>query len=1794
MRGTGKITASLNIILYCYLLVFHSFLFSFPAQADEKTLAADVSSAGTLLSQNDRMDAVINSLVNSTSGKATSEVQQWLQQYGTARVNVGVDRQFSLASADFDLLLPLYDKDQHLIFTQSGIRRADDRNVINLGVGYRHFSDSWMWGVNTFYDQQISDNTHQRLGVGGELGWDYLKLSANGYARLSGWKDSTAHEDYEERVANGYDLRAEGYLPAYPQLGMQLMWEQYYGKDVALMGSDKDQRQRNPYAVTAGLNYTPVPLVTLGVNHKAGKGDQHESQVEMNINWMAGVPFADQLDADNVQARRTLRGSRLELVSRNNNIVLEYRKKELISLSLPQHIEGVESQTLPVAVKIATKYPLSHIVWQDSELMSHGGKISENNGAWSIVLPEYQPEGAEKNMYVMSATAYDSKGNASDKAWISVEVKGYNPVTATTQTTVSSDNLIADGVSSTPVTLTVISGTGKPIGGVADQLSAQLIHPVSAKKMSVKRLSAAPSTSEKITPFVEQSPGVYVSTYTSGTTPGTVIIQSRYNSTLLSKATITLLAANTQYHFVQLDATQPAALANGQDAITLTAQVINTRTNQPAVGVPVTWQVDNPDAVLSAEQSVSDAQGHATVMLTSKAVLGATVTAGLENGETVKSTALQFTTDLQTAKVAEVDADKLRAKANGQETITLSAHVVDASEHPLANQPVKWAIASSTNAVHLSDSQSTTDDNGVATISLTAAQAGDAVISAATGSSAAVSSKTLTFTADPDSAVMGAISASKTSGLANGQDGITLSVKVVDANKNPVQGAKVAWQTASATAHLSAATAMTDDKGEASVSLTSSTVEALEVSAKLGEQTQTSATLSFTSDSATATAKSVQADKTQATANDNDRVTLTAKVVDASDHPVAAAPLKWTVVQGQATLSDAQTTANAQGESVITVTSEHPGTVVVSASSTAGAAVNSAEMTFIADTATAKVTAVTVDKTQALANGADTVTYSATVKDAEGNPLNDQLVNWAATPATAKLSGAMSRTDATGVAIVTMTSKTTGDVNVSAKAGGGTAWNAPVVTLIGDVSTAQLGGLKTSKSTAVANGVDKVIISGQVTDRTGNPLNNIPVAWSVTPSIGLLSQSTGTSDAQGQVSVELSANQLGSYLVKGVVNGDEETSQPVTFNADVATAAVRVLTADKTADITAGRDTVTLAAVVKDDNGLPIEGMRVAWSGDNANGEFSTENSMTDSNGIATATYGSTLAMPTQITARAMNKNPKTLALDIVPDLQSATPGAIDVDKNTATANGSDPITLSTVVKDQYGNVVKQALVSWHAVITSMDYSLSADNQPTDANGQSSVTITSTDRGPLRAVATFNSTQKTSPIMVYISDTATEKVASLVASQTTGLVAGVDTVSLQALVTDENDNPVRNAVVYWRTDNDSVVFQLGESSVTDFNGIAETSFMATTAKPTVVGVGINNSKQTLTVDYIADPRSATLKTLKADKTKAVADGQEKVTWVTNVKDGNGNNLSGVTVNWSSDSASLALSGTSSVTDAMGNASILGSTTQAGDAVVTATLPGTGGVMHAAKVSFIGDSKTATVVTLTSDKTTVAANGADAVKYTATVKDSHGNLVPNTEVLWTTSLNKLTATSTLTSNDGVAYVSLSGHDIGLAAVTAQASAGGSTLKVDNVLFINNINDSWVINSATSEYKSPPIVGFPSQGFVTVSPTVGPTSLDWAPSGYANVSTPIALVATDGKQYSVNVKGYRQSYCTRRPLNAAVTCEVTDAPIYAVFTFDKADNPTLPAGHYIGIINFRGEDWHSSYTFDYKLTVDLTVQ
>ncbi|HBR1537000.1 TPA: inverse autotransporter beta domain-containing protein [Klebsiella pneumoniae] len=62
-----------------------------------------------------------------------------------------------------------------------------------------------------------------------------MRLSANSYARLSGWRDDKRLTDYQSRPANGWDIRTEAWLPAYPQLGGKLNFEQYYGNEVALV-----------------------------------------------------------------------------------------------------------------------------------------------------------------------------------------------------------------------------------------------------------------------------------------------------------------------------------------------------------------------------------------------------------------------------------------------------------------------------------------------------------------------------------------------------------------------------------------------------------------------------------------------------------------------------------------------------------------------------------------------------------------------------------------------------------------------------------------------------------------------------------------------------------------------------------------------------------------------------------------------------------------------------------------------------------------------------------------------------------------------------------------------------------------------------------------------------------------------------------------------------------------------------------------------------------------------------------------------------------------------------------------------------------------------------------------------------------------------------------------------------------------------------------------------------------------------------------------------------------------------
>ncbi|MBG6247682.1 inverse autotransporter beta domain-containing protein [Candidatus Symbiopectobacterium endolongispinus] len=208
-----------------------------------KKIAGLASQTGSQLSNNKSSDAASSLARGMVTNEANVHIQQWLSQFGTARVRLNADENLNLKNSQVDLLVPLYDQQDKLFFTQGSLHRTDDRTQSNVGLGLRWFNDDWMLGGNTFLDYDLLRD-HARMGVGIEYWRDFMKLGANSYHRLTGWKDSPDFADFQERPASDWDIRAQGWLPGLPQWGGALTFEQYYGNDVALFG--KNNRQRDP------------------------------------------------------------------------------------------------------------------------------------------------------------------------------------------------------------------------------------------------------------------------------------------------------------------------------------------------------------------------------------------------------------------------------------------------------------------------------------------------------------------------------------------------------------------------------------------------------------------------------------------------------------------------------------------------------------------------------------------------------------------------------------------------------------------------------------------------------------------------------------------------------------------------------------------------------------------------------------------------------------------------------------------------------------------------------------------------------------------------------------------------------------------------------------------------------------------------------------------------------------------------------------------------------------------------------------------------------------------------------------------------------------------------------------------------------------------------------------------------------------------------------------------------------------------------------------------------------------
>ena len=1587
---------------------------------DPQMQVAEVAQqSGTLLARDMDSEQAASMARGWVASSASAQATDWLSRWGTARVSLGVDEDFSLKSSSFEFLHPWYETPDNLVFSQHTLHRTDDRTQTNHGIGWRYFTPSWMSGVNMFIDHDLT-RYHTRTGMGVEYWRNYLKLSGNGYLRLSNWRSAPELDnDYEARPANGWDLRAEGWLPAWPQLGGKLVYEQYYGDEVALFG--KDERQNDPHAITAGLSYTPVPLISFSAEQRQGKQGENDTRIGMELTLQPGHSLQKQLDPAEVAARRSLVGSRYDLVDRNNNIVLEYRKKELVRLTLTDPLKGKPGEVKSLVSSLQTKYALKGYDIEAASLQSAGGKVAVSGKDIQVTIPPYRftamPE--TDNTYPIAVTAEDSKGNFSRREESMVVVE--KPTLSLADSTLSVDLqiLLADGKSTSTLTYTARDSSGKPIPGMT--LKTQ------AKGLQDFALSE----------WKDNGNGTYTQIVTAGKTSGALSLMPQFNGDDIAKtpALIAIVANTASRADSTIETDQDNYVAGKPIVVKVTLRDDNGNgvTGRKEL-LKQTVKVDNTkaDAVSAwTEESEGIYKASYTAHL-----IGDKLTAQLTmpGWQTKHSDAFSIAGDKDTAKIAAMQITANNAVARRDHN-TVAVTVRDVHQNLLQGQNVTFTVVNG--AAVFADPNGgivTTDKDGIASVNLASDQAVNSLIKAETnGSSQSVE---VSFITGDISQLTSTIKTDDVSYTAGGK--IKVSVTLMDEQKNLVKG-MASLLAGSGVVEVSG----TDKNETGNWSEESDGVYTTTRTAKIAgdrhyatlklstwSSAQQSDAYAIRESGAVLAYSSIVTDKTTYTAGGAIKVTVTLK--DSYENLVGGQ--RYAINQAiQLPNTKAESIAwneDQKGIYTATYTALLPGTGLKAQLQMSGwaSALTSNDYSISGDAASAQIVAmqVTTGNPDVLANGSDRHTVNVRVEDQFGNVLPEQTVTFTVTKGAAVFANAGQsadiRTDAHGMAEVDLSSTVADASTVEAKVNQSS--DSKTVNFVADVSTAQVAELVVIKDGSEADGSTANTLRVKVTDANGNALAGQTV--SVTAGNGATVAPTVITEPDGTVEISVTSQTAGTSVVTASVNNSSQ-SRNVTFVADVRTAKIADLVVTRDNSVADGAMANTLRVRVTDAFGNTLAGQTVSVMADN--GATTAPTVITEPDGTVEISVTSQTAGVSAVTA-TINSSTQSQNVTFIADVRTAQIADLVVIKDGSEADGSTENTLRARVTDAFGNMLAGQTVS-----------VLADNGATvtpvvttQPDGTVEISVTSQTAGVSAVTATINSSTQSQNV-TFIADVRTAKIADLVVIKDGSEADGSTANTLRARVTDAFGNALGGQTVSVMADNGATVTPV---VTTQPDGTVEISVTSQTAGVSAVTATINSSTQSQNVTFIADVRTAKIADLVVIKDGSEADGSTANTLRARVTDAFGNALAGQTVSVMADNGAAVASTVTTKPDGTVEISVTSQT--AGISVVTASINNS---IQSQNVTFVADVRTAKIADLVVSQDNAVADGSTANTLRARVTDAFGNTLAGQTVSVLADNGATVAPVVTTQPDGTVEISVTSQTAGTSAVTATINSSSQS-------------------------------------------------------------------------------------------------------------------------------------------------------
>lgn len=1047
---------------------------------------------------------------------------------------------------------------------------------------------------------------------------------------------------------------------------------------MALFG--KDERQNDPHAITAGLSYTPVPLISFSAEQRQGKQGENDTRIGMELTLQPGHSLQKQLDPAEVAARRSLVGSRYDLVDRNNNIVLEYRKKELVRLTLTDPLKGKPGEVKSLVSSLQTKYALKGYDIEAASLQSAGGKVAVSGKDIQVTIPPYRftamPE--TDNTYPIAVTAEDSKGNFSRREESMVVVE--KPTLSLADSTLSVDLqiLLADGKSTSMLTYTARDSSGKPIPGMT--LKTQ------AKGLQDFALSE----------WKDNGNGTYTQIVTAGKTSGALSLMPQFNGDDIAKTpALIAIVANT---------------ASRADS-TIETDQDNYVAGKPIV-VKVTLKDDNGNGVTGRKEllkqavKVDNTKADAVSAWTEESegiykasytahLIGDKLTAQLTmpGWQTKHSDAFSIAGDKDTAKIAAIQITANNAVARRDHN-TVAVTVRDVHQNLLQGQNVTFTVVNG--AAVFADPNGgivTTDKDGIASVNLASDQAVNSLIKAEiNGSSQSVE---VSFITGDISQLTSIIKTDDVSYTAGGK--IKVSVTLMDEQKNLVKG-MASLLAGSGVVEVSG----TDKNETGNWSEESDGVYTTTRTAKIAgdrhyatlklstwSSAQQSDAYAIRESGAVLVYSSIVTDKTTYTAGGVIKVTVTLK--DSYEN----------LVGGQRdAINQAIQLPNTKAESIAwnedqkgiytaTYTALLPGTGLKAQlqMSDWASALTSNDYSISGDAASAQIVAmqVTTGNPDVLANGSDRHTVNVRVEEQFGNVLPEQTVTFTVTKGAAVFANAGQsadiRTDAHGMAEVDLSSTVADASTVEAKVNQSS--DSKTVNFVADVSTAQIADLVVIKDGSVADSSTANTLRVRVTDAFGNALGGQTV--SVLADNGATVSPTVITGPDGTVEISVTSQTAGISAVTASINSSN-ASRNVTFIADVRTAQIAELVVIKDGSEADGATANTLRARVTDAFGNALAGQTVSVTAGNS--ATVAPAVTTNPDGTAEISVTSQTAGISTVIA-TINSSSLSQNVTFVPGDASQLTSTVETNKSNYTVG--ETITITVTLRDAFDNLVTGA-----------------------------------------------------------------------------------------------------------------------------------------------------------------------------------------------------------------------------------------------------------------------------------------------------------------------------------------------------------------------------------------------------------------------------------------------------------------------------------------------------------------------